>query len=82
MNTALKVVVTIGAFIAAGAVLGVLYAPEEGVETRKKLMKRSKKFAGTVSSSIDDGKESLEEIKDVLQKQLNKVNRKIEEIRF
>ena len=79
MNKTAKVVLAIGASMAVGAALGVLYAPEEGYETRRKIVKRSKKLIGTVNDSIDEGKESLEEIKDVLQKQLQKVNKKIEE---
>lgn len=79
MNKTAKVLMTIGASLAVGTAIGVLYAPEEGVETRRKIVKRSKKLIGTVNDSIDEGKESLEEIKDVLQKQLQKVNRKIEE---
>ena len=77
MNSASKILLTIGASVAAGAILGMLYAPDEGIETRKKIMKRSKKLAGMVGDSIDDGKESLEEIRTVLQKQLNKVNENI-----
>ena len=45
-------------------------------------VKRAKKLAGTVSDGLEDGKESLEDIKDVLQKELTKVNRKLEEIKF
>ena len=82
MNNISKVLLAIGVGIAAGAALGVLYAPEEGYETRKRIMKRSKKLVGAVSDGIDEGKESLEEIKEVLQKQINKVNRKLEEIKF
>ncbi len=82
MNKATKVLVSIGAGIAVGAAIGVLFAPGEGSETRKKIMKRSRKLAGTVSDSLDQGRESLEDIKDVLQKELHKVNRKIEEIKF
>ena len=74
MNNTIKLLAAVGASIAIGAALGVLYAPEEGYETRKKIVKRSKKLAGMVGDSIDEGKESLEEIKDILQKQLNKVN--------
>ncbi len=82
MNNATKILLALGASVAIGAALGVLYAPEEGAETRKKIVKRAKKLAGTVSDSLEDGKESLEDIKDVLQKELTKVNRKLEEIKF
>jgi gas vesicle protein len=80
MNTATKILITLGASLAVGAALGVLFAPEEGAETRKKIMKRSRKLAGIVGDSIDDGKESLEEIRDILQKQLHKVNARIEKV--
>jgi gas vesicle protein len=82
MNKGIRILVTVGACMAVGAALGMLFAPEEGVETRKKIIKRGRKLAGVVNDSIDEGKESLEEIKDVLSKQLNKVNRKLEEIKF
>ena len=81
MNNASKILLAVGTGIAVGAVLGILYAPEEGSETRKKIMKKSRKLAGVVNDSIDEGRESLEEIKDVLQKQISKVNRKIEEFK-
>ena len=79
MNKTAKMLLTIGGAVAMGAILGMLFAPEDGVETRKKIMKRSKKLIGSVNNSLEDGKESLEEIKEVLQKQLVKVSRKIEE---
>ncbi len=82
MNKTTRLLLGIGASIAIGAALGVLIAPEEGAETRKKLMKRARKLSGTVSDSIDQGRESLEDIKATLQKELHKVNRKIEEIKF
>ncbi len=82
MNNASKILLAIGAGVAVGAALGVLYAPEEGAETRRRLMKKGKKLAGVVNDSIDDGVESLEEIKGVLQRQLSKVNRRLEEHKF
>jgi len=68
MNRVSKIILAMGASAAIGAALGVLYAPEEGAETRKRLLKKGKKLAGVVSDSLDDGMESLEEIKEVLQK--------------
>ncbi len=82
MNKTTRVLLGVGACIAIGAALGVLIAPEEGAETRKKLLKRARKLSGTVADGIDDGRESLEEIKSTLQKELGKVNRKIEGIKF
>jgi len=81
MNNKSKILIAIGASIAIGAALGVLFAPEDGIETRKKILKRSRKLVGTVNDGIDEGRESLEDIKSVLEKQLHKVNRKIQEIR-
>lgn len=81
MNNTSKILLAVGTGIAVGAAIGVLFAPEEGYETRRKIMKKSKKLVGVVNDSIDEGKESLEEIKEVLQKQISKVNRKIEEFR-
>ena len=82
MNKTTRVLLGVGACIAIGAALGVLIAPEEGAETRKKLLKRARKLSGAVADGIDDGRESLEEIKSTLQKELGKVNRKIEGIKF
>jgi len=77
MNNTTKLLLSIGTSIAVGAALGLLFAPEDGAETRKKIVKRSKKLAGMVNDSIDEGKESLEEVKEILQKQLVKVNERI-----
>lgn len=82
MNNITKTLLAIGGSLIAGAAIGILFAPEEGKATRRKIVKKSKKLAGMVSDSLEEGKESLEDIKDVLQQQLSKVNRKLEEIKF
>lgn len=82
MNTTAKVLLALCASVAVGAALGVLFAPDKGNETRKKLMKRGKRLVGAVDDSIAEGRESLEEVKGVLQKQLTKVNQQLDDIRF
>ena len=81
MTNTTKLLVVIGAGVAIGAVLGVLYAPATGNMTRKKLVKRTKKLAATLAEGVEQGKGSLLEMKSVLQEELGKVNRRIEEIR-
>jgi gas vesicle protein len=49
-----NVIIGLLAGIAAGALLGVLFAPEKGVDTRKKISKRSKDFVDDVKNKYDD----------------------------
>ena len=64
---------------AAGAIAGILLAPDDGLHTRRKIMKQGKRLVGAVNDHIDDSKETLEDMKDVLQKQLERVSKKIQE---
>ena len=77
MNNATKTAIIVLASMAAGAALGVLFAPEEGAETRKKIVKRGQKVAGIIEESMHDGLESLEELKATLHQQLHKINDQI-----
>jgi gas vesicle protein len=81
MNNFSRLLIGLGTGAAIGVALGMLYAPDEGLATRRKILKTSKKLMGTVADSIDEGRESMEEIREVLEKQLYKVNRKLEQIK-
>jgi gas vesicle protein len=56
MNTNGKMLTTLAVGAAIGGILGVLYAPDKGVETRKKISDRTKKIA-------DAAKEKLEKLR-------------------
>lgn len=56
MNTKGKLLTALAVGAAIGGVLGVLYAPDKGVETRKKISDRTKKIA-------DAAKEKLEQLR-------------------
>jgi gas vesicle protein len=51
-----KVGIALLAGIAAGAVAGLLLAPEEGAETRKKLAKKAKKYEDKLKEKAQDFK--------------------------
>lgn len=45
MNNTGKIITAIAVGAAAGAILGILFAPDKGSETRKKINKQRKKIA-------------------------------------
>jgi len=54
MNSGSKVLLGVLAGAAAGAILGVLFAPEAGTETRRKLGEGSKDVADNLKSKFSD----------------------------
>lgn len=49
-----KLLIGLLAGVAAGALLGVLFAPDKGTETRKKISKKSRDFVDDVKSKYDE----------------------------
>lgn len=70
MNTSGKILAAVAAGIAAGAVLGILFAPDKGSETRKKIKdttrrfgeKAKDKFRETMNSASDMRSKVEEEV--------------------
>jgi len=73
MKTTSKVLIALGAGLAIGGILGVLFAPDKGSETRKKISDSGKKLADKINYKVKLGKEKLEE-------ELSKVNSEMEEV--
>ena len=53
MNNTLKIVVAAAAGVAAGAALGILFAPEKGSELRKKIADQGKKIIDNVIDKFE-----------------------------
>ncbi len=64
MNTSGKILAAVAAGIAAGAVLGILFAPDKGSETRRKINEQGKKVADGIKIKFNKGKEKFNELKE------------------
>jgi gas vesicle protein len=56
MNNTLKIVVAVAAGAAAGAALGILFAPDKGSEIRRKIAEQGKKIADNVKDRFETKK--------------------------
>lgn len=76
MNTSGKILAAVAAGIAAGAVLGILFAPDKGTETRRKISEQGKKIAEGIKVKLNKGKEKFNDLKEDIEQ---KVKEKMEE---
>ncbi|MGE5109054.1 MAG: YtxH domain-containing protein, partial [Sphingobacteriales bacterium] len=56
-----KILIAVGAGVVAGGILGILFAPDKGAETRHKIAEGSKKLKDGFSRKLKMGKEKIEE---------------------
>jgi gas vesicle protein len=70
MNNSAKILAALGAGLAAGAILGVLFAPDKGAETRKKINQQGQKLTDAVKDKFNKGKEKLNGLKEELNEKI------------
>ena len=63
MTTSTKIILGIAGAAAAGAVIGLLLAPEKGTHLRKRLSEKVYDWADQLGDLIDSGKSKLDALK-------------------
>lgn len=78
-----KVVLGVIAGAAAGAVLGILFAPDKGSNTRKKITKKGEEYVGDLKGKLegllDNFNNQYEAIKDEAEDMMDKGSAKLHE---
>ena len=72
MNNTSKVVIALAAGVAVGAILGILFAPAKGEETRKKMSEEGQKMAEELKSKFREAKEKFESAGEDFKKKMDK----------
>lgn len=80
MKNTNKIFAALGIGMAVGAVLGILFAPRKGKETREILSKNGTKLTGTIKNEIHDGQKKLTSMKEGFRDSLNHLSKKVEEV--
>ena len=73
MKNTSKILIALGAGMAIGGILGVLFAPDKGENTRHKIAENGKKLKHQFNRKVKLGKEKMEE-------QIARVNGELEEV--
>lgn len=68
MNNTAKIIVAAAAGAVAGAIAGILLAPDKGSETRKKMNAEGKKFAENIQEKFRSGKQKFNDLKENVEK--------------
>jgi gas vesicle protein len=67
-----KIVLCVLAGVAVGAVLGILFAPDKGIETRKKISRKSEDAVDEIAEKFEELLNSLTEKIDTVKEEISK----------
>lgn len=73
MNTIGKIAIAAAAGVVAGAVAGLLLAPDKGENTRKKIMDSGKKLTDTVKGKFDGLKVNVRSKADSIKEEMGEL---------
>jgi gas vesicle protein len=63
--------------IAAGAIAGILFAPQKGSETRKKVFKKGENYAGAVKEKFNEYLAGMSKKYDNIKEDVSELNDKV-----
>ena len=75
MKTSSKILIALGAGLVVGGVLGILFAPDKGSETRRKMAEPGRKLSELIKRKIKEAKaeckDELSEVSGAMEEALN-----------
>lgn len=65
--------------MAAGMVMGILFAPDKGERTRNRIARRSRRLFNSINDTIEEGRSDIGEIRDKLKDKLEALNEMVDQ---
>jgi gas vesicle protein len=75
-----KVLIALASAIVVGGVLGLLFAPNKGRETRKRIADAEKNLSKSIKETVNRGKDKLSDLKDGMKEKIEALNEKVREL--
>ncbi len=79
MENTTRIMIGVGAGLATGIILGILFAPSKGEETRKKIRDAGSKLSENVKNTIQRGKDGLYSLREGIKERLDSINESSED---
>ena len=79
MKNSSKILIALGTGMAVGGLLGLLFAPDKGSETRKKIVDAEKKISEKVKEKVAMGKEKISDLRGDRREKAEIVNDKVKD---
>jgi len=80
MNTTGKILTACAVGAVTGAVLGILFAPDKGSETRQKISDQGKKIADSFKDRLGRGKERVNDLRENIKNAVKESLEEFEEV--
>ncbi len=78
MGKSIRILLGVAGLFAVGAIVGMLYAPDKGERTRRRIVRKGRGVYNSVTDSIEENKAALEELRDRLKENLEIVNEEMD----
>ncbi len=80
MKTSSKIWIALGSGLALGSIAGILFAPNKGTETRKKIAGAGTKISDQLKDKVQQSKDRILAFKEDIKERIEALNEKVDNI--
>ena len=74
-----KILIALASGVVVGGVLGLLFAPDKGRDTRKRIADAEKKLSKSIKETVSRGKDKFSDLTGGIKEKIEALNEKVKE---